>query len=159
MMDKKQQEVLDSFFRELFTWDMTNVGLWLVTGFMELVLGVLMFVPWKELEGPLRGLAFAMSIMGANWYLMAYFQIQDGGKQCKVYEKLKYLPVSLQQIRLFRLKKLVNFCGKLTVVFLVAQLLSALIVREFSLVNILYPVFFGLLVPVVTVGGITWFAK
>lgn len=159
MMDKKQQEVLEQFFKELFTWDMANVGFWVVTGLMELILGVLLLIPAEELDSALKGICFMVSIFGANWYIMAYLQIYDDGKQCKVYDRLKYLPVSLQQIRLFRLRKLVVFSAKMTAVFLVVQLLALLFSREFSWASILYPVCFGFLFPVLIVGGITWFTK
>ena len=159
MMDKRQQEVLEGFFKELFTWDMANVGFWLVTGLMEFILGVLLLIPVEELDGALKGILFMVSIFGANWYLMAYLQIYDDGKQCKVYDRLKYLPVSLQQIRLFRLRKLVMFSAKMTGVFLAIQLLALIFSREFSWTCIWYPVSFGFLVPVAIVGGITWFAK
>lgn len=158
MIDKKQQEVLDSFFKELFTWDMANVGFWIVTGVMEFILGVLMFFPMEELR-EMYGLMWFASIWGAGSYVMAYLQIQDNGKPCKVYEKLKYLPIFLQQIRLFRLRKLIVFSAKITVVFCVAQLISAIFTREFGLATILYPVCYGFVIPVLLVGGITWFSK
>lgn len=159
MTDKKQQEVLENFFKELFTWDMANVGFWLVTGLMELILGILLLIPAEELDSALKGILFMVSIFGANWYLMAYLQIHDDGKPCKVYDRLKYLPVSLQQIRLFRLRKLVVFSTKMTTVFLVIQILALLLSREFTWACILYPICFGFLFPVVIVGGITWFSK
>ena len=158
MTDKKQQEVLDSFFKELFTWDMSNLGFWIVTGIADAVLGILMFCPREEML-EMKGLAFGMSIWGAGWYVMAYLQIKDNGKQCKVYEKLKYLPVSLQQIRLFRLRKLIIFSSKITLVFMAAKLLSLFFTRDIGLLNIFSPVFYGFVIPVVLVGGITWFSK
>ena len=158
MIDKKQQEVLDQFFREYFTWDMANVGFWIVTGFMEFILGIFMFFPAEEL-GELKGFAFAMSIWGAGWYIMAYLKIRDNGKPCRVYEKLKYLPVTLRQIRLFRLRKLVVFSAKVTAVFLVAQLISAFCTHEFSMATILYPVCLGFFFPVIIVGSIAWLTK
>lgn len=159
MMDKKQQEVLESFFKELFTWDMANVGFWFLTGFAEFALGLLMLLVAEEPDKMFWALSLGMSISGANWYLMAYLQIHDDGKQCIVYDRLKYLPVSLQQIRLFRLRKLVVFSAKMTAVFLAVQLLALIFSREFSWSCILYPVCFGFLFPVVIVGGITWFSK
>lgn len=159
MMDKRQQETLEGFFKELFTWDMANVGFWLVTGIMELILGALLLIPAEELDSMLKGCLFMVSIFGANWYLMAYLQIHDDGKQCKVYDKLKYLPVSLQQLRLFRFKKLIVFSAKMTGVFLAIQLLTLIFSREFSWTCISYPIVFGFLVPVAIVGGITWFSK
>jgi len=159
MTDKRQQAVLEQFFRDLFTWDMANVGFWLLTGFMELVLGILLLIPAGELEGMLKGFAWMVSIFGANWYLMAYLQIHEEGKTCKVYDRLKYLPVSLQQIRLFRFRKLVIFSAKMTAVFLVIKLISLFFTRDFSWGDIWYPIGFGFVFPVVVVGGITWFSK
>lgn len=159
MMDKKQQEVLEGFFKELFTWDMANVGFWLVTGLMEFILGILLLIPAVELDIALQGSLFMVSIFGANWYIMAYLQIHDDGKQCKVYDSLKYLPVSLLQIRLFRFKKLIVFSAKMTGVFLAIQLLTLMFSREFSWTCISYPIVFGFLIPVSIVGGITWFSK
>jgi len=159
MMDKRQQEVLEGFFKELFTWDMANVGFWVATGLMELILGILLLIPAEELDTPLKGILWMVSIFGANWYIMAYLQIHDEGKQCKVYDRLKYLPVSLRQIRLFRLRKLVVFSAKMTGVFLVIQLIALIFSREFTWTCILYPICFGFLFPVLIVGGITWFSK
>ncbi len=159
MTDKRQQAVLEQFFKDLFTWNMANVGFWMLSGFLELILGILLLIPAGEMEGMLKGIALLVSIFGANGYLMAYLQIHEDGKPCKVYDRLKYLPVSLQQIRFFRFRKLVVFSAKMTAVFLVIKLIALIFMRQFSWSDILEPICLGFVFPVVVVGGLTWFSK
>lgn len=160
---KKQQETLQIFFTNFLSWDTGNIGQWIVTGIMEVVLGIFLWIPYQEMskEGhdSIRVLLFP-SLWGAMTYLLPYIQFTEDKRNKRVYEKLKYLPISLKELRYFRLKKLTVFCFKLFLIFLAGQLFfSAVFFHEITLANIAYPAFYGLILPLVINGPAWWFAK
>lgn len=154
--DKKQQRMLDAFFKEFFTWNVQHVGMWLLTGIMILSFVCFMMVPYQEIVAPseehvnIEAWLILMGIAGLNYYLMPYSRYNDGtkGRFIYIYEKIKYLPVSLKELRIFRIRKVFWFCLKLFVVLLIGQLVFAEIgFGEIVLGNFLYPFIFAFLIP------------
>lgn len=153
---KKQQDILEAFYKEFFSWSAGNIGMWLVTGIMEFIHGIFMWFPYQAAEEmEVLGLIVLFGMCGAANYMAPYLQFTEKGKTVKVYDKLQYLPISLRELQIFRLKKLARFYAKLFLVFLVGQVFFSLVCyHEITWGNIGYVVICGFLIPFL-VSGIT----
>lgn len=154
MTDKKQQAVIAEFFKEFHSWSATNVGVWLGAGFCTVLQGILLMIPYQGMaKDNLDSLILLFGMWGAILYINPYVFFPEKGKQYRIYDKLRYFPVSLKQLRIFRLRKLGQFCSITFVVFLAGQLLFSYIgYREIGLGNLLYVVIGGLVIPL-AMGG------
>lgn len=145
---KKQEQMLQVFYKEFFSWKCENTGLWIAAGLMEFFQCIFMWIPYQEMRDDNIMIWMYFGILGTMLYVMPYVQFQENGKRSSIYAKMKYLPVTLQGIRIFRFKKLTRFCLKMLVVFLAGQLFFSLVVyHEITWGNIWYPVILGFLVP------------
>lgn len=98
-MDKNRMQIYEVFYKEFFTWKADNIGNWLVTGIMEFAMGIFMCIPYQEIrKADLIPFVWFFALCGGMFYLMPYLKSSDGGKLCRIYEKIKYLPISLQEI-------------------------------------------------------------
>lgn len=151
---RKQQDILESFYKEFFSWSAKNIGLWLVTGIMIFLQGIFLWFPYQAMsEMKLFGLVALFGMNAAANYIAPYLSFTEKGETVKVYDKLKYLPVSLRELQRFRCRKLVRFYGKVFLVFLAGQLFfSAVCYHEITWQNILYVTVLGLLLPL-GIGG------
>ena len=149
MIDQKQQKVIAEFFKDFHSWSASNIGMWIGAGFFIMFQLIFMWIPYQDMaEDNLSGLMLIFSVWGAFLYILPYVSYNVMGKQYRIYDKIKYFPVSLQQLRLFRLKKLAKFCSITFVVFLAGQLLFSYIgYHEIGIGSILYPVIGGFLIP------------
>ena len=157
------QKTLEAFYKDFFTWSAGNVGQWLVAGIFEFMAGVLLCIPVQEFAGNDGMLLFLVpfwSIMGAFMYLMPYLQYSEGGKMCRIFSKLQYLPISLRDVKEYCFKKLCGFCLKTFLVFLVGQFFFSLVCNgRVDIYNLLYSVVCGLLVPLGVNSLILWCAR
>lgn len=148
---RTKTNTLEEFYKDYFSWSALNIGQWMVTGIMEFALGIFLWLPYQEMvrdDMEMLGFVAFFGILGAMCYLLPYIQLQEGGKVCKLYDKLKYLPISLQEIRVFCLKRLARFCVRMFLIFFIGQLFFALVAyHKIAWGNIWYPVVFGLLIP------------
>ncbi len=145
----KQQQIIEKFYKELFAWKKDNTGMWLVVGLMETFTAIFMCFPYQVIiEDEGLYLIYLMGLWGATYYIMPYVRFNECGKQKRISEKLKYLPVSFRELRRFCIKKLAIFCIRLTGIFLVLQLFFAIVsCGEVVLGNFGYPILFGLVLP------------
>lgn len=156
MTDKKQQAVIADFFKEFHSWSAANVGVWIGAGFCTLIQAMFLMIPYQEMTGDNFGIfVFLFGMWSATLYINPYVSYMEKGKQYRIYDKLRYFPVSLKQLRIFRLRKLCKFCFITFAVFLAGQLLFSYIgYHEITLGNVLYVVIGGLVIPFV-MGGAT----
>lgn len=147
----KQQTNLQEFFTDFFSYDVKDIGVYIVTGIMEFILGIFLWIPYQTLQSDFHEIwhiLLLISICGAFTYLLPYIQFMENKHTVSIYEKLKYLPVSLKELRLFRLRKLTLFCLKAFGIFLTGQILFSLVFyHEIVWGNIWYPTLFGLIFP------------
>lgn len=148
---KGQQIIIDSFYADHFTWYADTYGQKLVAYIMNVAIGIFMLIPYQEMNAEgmwMLGLFGFMGYMGAMYYSLSYIQFREEGKMTHVYDKLKYLPVSLNQIRCFRLKMHTRFCLRSFAVFFLEQMLVGPIGhQELCWGNIWYPVVIGFVCP------------
>lgn len=152
MISKNREQVIDKFFKEFFTWKADNIGMWIVAGFMEVICVGFMCIPFQNMiEEGLVGIAAILAVLGAWYYINPYIFYMDEGKRRRIYYVINYLPVSLKELRIFRLKKVTLFCLKMFLIFIVGQLIFALICfHEISWGNFIYPFVCGLVAPMVS---------
>jgi len=152
---RRQEEILQTFFKEMNFGNMDGLG-WLIVILMEFFAGAFICIPYQDaiaMETAMLPSLFAF--LGVKLYIEEYVQFVEQKKVCCVYNKIKYLPVSRAVLVRWRMKKLMEFCGKTTLIFVGLQLLFAWVsLGTFGLDNILYPVIIGFVIPVGVCGDI-----
>ncbi len=158
MISKSREQMLEQFFKEFFTWKADNIGIWIVAGMLEFVCVILMCIPFQNMqEDGLMGIAAILAVGGAWYYINPYIFYLNEGKRNRIYHVINYLPVSLKELRLFRLKKVTLFCVKIFLVFLVGQMIFALIFfHGISWGNLIYPFVCGLVAPMLSATISVW---
>lgn len=153
---KTQQNMLEQFFENYFEKSKINGGYkW--TGIIFIaILVILMWFPYQsyENEKPIRNIGLVWGVMGTFFYMNMYrFAFNGRGAVTNVYQYLEYLPVSIKELKIFRLKKLISLLVK---VYLIAQagqaIFSLLGYHELILGNLLFPLVFAFLAPLLIVG-------
>ena len=160
LYDKKQQQILDAFYKEFFTWRAENIGYWIMAGILIFIHGIFMMIPYQSLDLSDAQFFQYFVYMAYMWYLMPYNQFTENRKAQSIYQKIKYLPISLTQFKIYRLKKLTILCLRLLVVFMIGQLFfSFVIYHEITIDNILYPLIWGFAFSYVISVIVCWFSK
>lgn len=161
--DDKQQRLLDIFFTEQVkvwnpeVWSTNFVAILLIV--IAMLADVLPFTIWEGDYETLLIMGQAL-IMGLELYVERYCVCMENGVQKKVYDRLKYLPISSRQLYLYRMKKLGNLCFKLTMVGVVAQnLLGIGFSHSWSVTLILVPILWTFVCPMCFLGIINYFRK
>ncbi len=156
---KKQQKVIAAFFKEFFTWSAANIGMWILSGIMVVNQAVFFTVQYQEVGSELKEDRFIvimiafMSASAAMSYIQPYMNYNENRVATKIFDKIRYLPVSRDALRLFRFKKLFKFVGLVFAVdFTLQIIMTLLIVGNISIGNILYPLVIGFIVPFVLTG-------
>lgn len=148
LYNKKQQQLFDTFFKEFFTWSAENIGNWIVCGILVFVHGIFMVIPYQSYQNFDEKGHYIFIVLGYMWYLMPYIRFTESRKIQNIYEKIKYMPISLPQLRIYRIKKLAVFCLKCLAVFLIGQIFFSLVIyHEITLTNISYTIVWGFLYP------------
>ncbi len=150
LYDKKQQQLLDAFFNEFFTWSADNVGYWIVAAIFLFFHGLFLSFPYQGMDDSELLLFQGFAYLGYFMYITPYLHFTEKGRVTKLKEKLKYMPISRKQLYLYRLRKLLIFSLKLLAVYLLLQLFFSLVVyHEITLGNFLYPLLCGFVFPFV----------
>lgn len=149
LFDEREQNIIDKFFKELFTWSATDVGYKIAAGIFLFIHGCFMAFPYQDIKDSEILLVQCFAYMGYLMYITPYLQFTEKGRVTKLKEKLKYLPVSGKQLRLYRLRKLLKFSVKLFAVYLLLQLFFTLVIyHKLTLGSFLYPLLCGFVFPV-----------
>lgn len=160
-IDKSREEVLNSFFKDFFSWKADNIGYWILAAMAELEAVCVMCIPFQNLNKKnIWWISLLLIVGGVIEYINPYIYYRDERKNRRIYDTIKYLPVSSEELKLYRLKKRVIFCLKMFAIFFVGQIISSLICfHQISLSNLLYPIVGGLLFPLVMSGLYVWTVK
>ena len=149
LFDEREQNIIDKFYKEFFTWSAEDVGYKIVAGIFLFFHGCFMAFPYQSVKDSEILLVQCFAYMGYFMYITPYLHFTEKGKVTKLKEKLKYLPVSRKQLRLYRLRRLWVFSLKLFAVYFLLQLFFTLVTyHELTLGNFLYPLLCGLIFPV-----------
>lgn len=146
---RKQQQLLQVFYKDFFLWNTENVLQWIGVGIIEVIYCIFLWIPYQEMKDSINIILWMyFGIFGSMVYLRPYIRFKEDKKISNVYEKLKYLPITREGIRIFRFIKLTIFCLKMFVIFLTGQLFFSLVAfHEILWANIWYPTVFGFLLP------------
>lgn len=150
---KRQEENLEELFKDMASYNMGG-RVWFVVILMEIFAGALFCIPYQEaVAKEMSVIPSLFAIQGPLYYIDGYVRFTEKRKVCYVYDKIKYLPISRAVLVRWRMKKLLGFCGKTTMIFVGLQLLFAWVsFGNFSLDNILYPVIIGFMIPMSVCG-------
>ena len=153
-----QVRLLQEFYKNLQTWEVSSVGAWLGAGILLSVGTALFWIPSQEYgaDSPDQMMYVLMTYLlwiGLVLYMNPYTTITEERKRKSIMSKLQYLPVSRRSILLFQLKKLFRMVLLLGTVQLVGQCaVTAIAYRRLELRNLLFPILLGMLVPGVMSG-------
>lgn len=158
---KDQQSIIDDFYKEYYTYDISNIGYWLIAGIFTFIQIVFLAVPFEEfyVEGGQniaaasndRGLLAMMAFLFAFpvfFYMQPFVVGNLNGRVGSIYSQIKYLPVSLKAVRLYRFKKMLKFVTKVFIGCAVLQLgISLIAYHRIMWQTLVYLFIYGFLIP------------
>ena len=159
-MNSEQRKVR-KFYKEFLTWSADNMGLWLAAGFMEVLHGVMMMVPYQEMLEERAFILFPLLLgfAGPYFYLSPYITFREDTVSYSIYERIKYLPVDFREIQKMRTLYLAKFVGKIAPIFILCQLFFAHFSYGITWGNVVYAFFGAIIWPFVSNFPIAWFSK
>lgn len=103
--------------------------------------GMMMFLPFDANESYIS-ILFPLYLLGMGivFSLQPYMDIKDGQKLIKIYKYLEYAPVEKEDIFKVRREYLNRMCKKIGIAYVVCQCITAVLMKEFTVMTILYPV-------------------
>ena len=158
---RSQQGVIDDFYKEYYTYDISNVGYWLIAGIFTFIQIVFMAVPFENFyEGGkpdvinvsddremLAIMAF-LFVFPVFYYMQPFVVGNLNGKVGSIYSQIKYLPVSVKAIRLYRFKKMLKFVIRIFIICAVLQLgISLIAYHRLMWQTLVYLFIYGFLIP------------
>lgn len=158
---KDQQSIIDDFYKEYYTYDISNIGYWLIAGIFTFIQIVFMAVPFEEfyVEGRQNIAATSndrelLALMAFLFVFPVFFYMQPfvvgnlNGRVGSIYSQIKYLPVSLKAVRLYRFKKMLKFVTKVFIGCAVLQLgISLIAFHRIMWQTFVYLFIYGFLIP------------
>lgn len=160
-MNAEQMKVR-KFFKEFWSWKAENVGMWLGSGIIEVLFGIMMMIPYPEIQADmgLVALPLMFGFFGPMLYMVPYITFREGQNTVSIYEKLKYLPIDYKEIKKLRLSKLVLFVAKIFPIIFICQLFFTYFgYGHIRTEDVIYAVLVGLVWPVVSNLPYAWFSK
>lgn len=102
--------------------------------------GMMMFMPF-DVEELYIGIFFPVYLLGMGlvFTLQPYMYIKEGQQLINIYKLLEFMPVSRNDIYKVRKEYLNGICKKILVAYVVCQLITAVLMKEFTIFTILYP--------------------
>lgn len=140
-------EEYDNVFQKLNEYNVLMSKI--VTWIMLAIAGMLTLFPYQVIENESKVMAFfAFNFMNVTvlMYMNAYTNVVEKGKTISVFQKLKYMPIDPKVVFQSRRKLLLRFLGKMTAIFQLLQLLSAIVFCHEVIVMNFYPLFAGVFV-------------
>lgn len=122
----------------------------LITGIMLFCGIFVFFTPWQSIAaGDEVGIWVWLMVMTVTFYIQRYRFCNEGKKQIKLYEKMRFFPISKKEIRIFYMGKIIRFCSVICCICVVGQVIFALLFyHSLTWGNFLYPLFLTFLIPV-----------
>ena len=157
--DDRQQKLLEAFFKEYKTWNWGDLGLKFAGWFCIGCSMIFQVIPWQSWDFETFSfdkftifVTVYLKMIGIDTIMRGYkdFTENPGGRKRKRFgEILKCVPVSVHQLSVFRLKRAIPFCFKLSVITLAFQVIGALIVYHgITAGNILFPLVGTFMIPI-----------
>lgn len=151
-MKKNQEMLLDNFFKNKELWWPNSYGCKIAAVIILPLAMIILLIPYQSWEGDYQCLliSFYLEWMGLAMYLKPYHNYMgDDGKIVRIYDIVKYLPVSYKHIVIYRWKKMMKLCLRMTGIAMACQVLfSFAFLDTVSLGNILAPLLCCFILPV-----------
>ena len=160
----EEQKKVRKFYKELLGWKVDAIGTWIGAGMLVLFLLIGCSVPVQEMcfgaTGEVDMMAWMMLLMfgplAGFLYLRPYTSMTEvvytnRPKNVRIIDKLKYLPISLREIRKMKVIYLLKFYGKIVPFCMGLQILTSLYsYNEITWMNVLYILVMAFVWPVAT---------
>ena len=149
----REQEKIEKFYREFWSYKAENIGMWIGAGFLEVLFGIFMMIPYPEMQSDMSFVALPLMLgfAGGAMYLAPYISFFEGQTGIAIYEKIKYLPIDYREVKKYRLKKLMMFVAKVFVIMFAGQMFFTYFgVGTIRLVDVVYAVLVGYVWPIVS---------
>lgn len=150
---KKQEEVIDYFYKNFLTWQMENIGMRFGAGFCVFMAFIMFCVPYQSFLEEDGGIGLVLLGGGcayfALWlYIRPYFSFREQFNMKNLMDKMRLLPVERDAFTRYSIKKMTRFSGKMFLIYLAGQLLFAgLGYKSVGIFNFLFPFLGGLVLP------------
>ena len=157
-MDKKQQLLLEQFFKEFTTWCPEHVGYHIIAIVLVCITMIMWIMPAQLYEGDYSILLniLGMELMALLLYQQEFAVYMEKGKERRIGEVLRYLPVSRLQLFWFKCKKLFRICAWMTGIALFCQItLSVSFLHGLIWENFAMPLVCNMLIPMVLLTAVT----
>lgn len=148
----EKEVLLDEFFKNRETWSPNSYGYKIISVILLSLSIFILIMPYQIWEGDYISVIFLfyLELIGLETYLKPYCNFwEDNGKIVRVYDILKYLPISHRQLLGYRWKKLIKLCLRLTGITMFCQIaFSFAFLHTVSWGNILMPLLCSFVLPV-----------
>ena len=146
--DEKQQNILAGFYKELFSYGAADVAVKMLTVVMEGILILLVWCASFDTDWKQRlGLIILSGCYSGIYSVMPYVSFNENSKQASLLQKLKYLPVSLREVKIFCMRKFLKIKLPGLIIMLAGNVLFALIGGVVSVRIFAYPLLVGFCYP------------
>lgn len=163
MFDKKQQQILDSFFKEETTWFPNHV----LNNFLACILigisSIILLAPfdiWNDKDTTIYLGVCVLYLTGVSIYANKFQTYNEREKPESLHKILRWMPVSSLQLKLYMMKKIVKLSAGLTMISVIIKLVIAVIRHKFLLIDLIVTIVVYFIFPVIS-NGITllWHEK
>lgn len=154
MFKRKEEQLIDNFYKALLQGSMQQVGTWLMVGlclFFEIGISavpVLEIIMSTDGDANLLFFVFVFSaLLGAFIYINMYHSFIEGQGHRLYSDVLQYIPVSYKDLCAYKTKKLFMFLVRITGIALALQVLVAFLRHSLSIWNVVYVFVVAFLLP------------
>ena len=158
---KKEQQKVRAFYKEFLSWKAESIGQWIGAGFLEVLFGIMMMVPYQEMKEDNGFVVMPMlfGFLGAMLYIAPYLTFREEGNSVSIYEKIKYLPVDYRQIQKMRIWYLIRFVAKIFPILFLLQMATSYWSNTLTVANLIYVILLGLVWPILSNLPFAWLGK
>lgn len=164
MFKRKEEQLIDEFYKAFLNGRVQQVGTWLLVGiclFFEIFMAafpVSEIIMSTDEDANLLFLVFVFSaLFGAFFYVNMYQFFMEGQGQRLYSDVLQYIPVSYKDLCIYKTKKLAVFLARITGITLVLQVLVAFLRHNLSIWNVVYIFVVAFLLPFLWTALYIWF--
>lgn len=130
--------------------DYSRVGYTMMTVIFIFCGSIIFFVPYPELNWKEDDIFYVYEMLflalGISCYMNPYTRIGDFQNKEKIYDLLRYTPITRKELRKSRLKIMLRFVFWLTLVFMGIQILMTVFIeRRIGVETFLYPIISGII--------------
>lgn len=148
LYDEKQQKIIEGFYKELFSYGAADVAIKFLDVVMEGIWIIIVWLvsfdaDWKQMFG----LIISSGSYLGMYAVLPYVSFNENSKQASIFKKLKYLPVSLREVKIFSIRRFLKIMWPGLIIMIAGNVLFASIGGGVTIKTFAYPVFMGFCCP------------